>query len=199
MTSGPNANNINNIQFYLKTSSEWDRAFEDALHNEKVKVVILSHSAGVSRNSNSIVDTSNLNSKFSVEQLHRVGAKRTFDLLKQFNKQVIVVQETPYLPIDPKKCVMRKFRISAGNCSFDRKIFDNFEARKFYDGIMQDAAKNYDNITFLDLSKYLCDEKYCYLNKDGKILYSDGAHFNIYGSTYFAKYLDQAIKTVLHK
>ena len=45
----------------------------------------------------------------------------------------------------------------------------------------------------------LCDEKYCYLNKDGKILYSDGAHFNIYGSTYFAKYLDQAIKTVLHK
>lgn len=148
MTSGPNANNINNIQFYLKTSSEWDRAFEDALHNEKVKVVILSHSAGVSRNSNSIVDTSNLNSKFSVEQLHRVGAKRTFDLLKQFNKQVIVVQETPYLPIDPKKCVMRKFRISAGNCSFDRKIFDNFEARKFYDGIMQDAAKNYETLHF---------------------------------------------------
>ena len=182
---------------FLTASKEWDRAFDDVLRNEKVKVVILSHASAASRNN--ILDTSDPSSKLSVEQLHRVGAKRTFDLLKQFNKQVIVVQETPYLPIDPKKCVMRKFRISAGNCSFDRKIFDNFEARKFYDGIMQDAAKNYDNITFLDLSKYLCDEKYCYLNKDGKILYSDGAHFNIYGSTYFAKYLDQAIKTVLHK
>ena len=48
---------------FLTASKEWDRAFDDVLRNEKVKVVILSHASAASRNN--ILDTSDPSSKLS--------------------------------------------------------------------------------------------------------------------------------------
>lgn len=75
----------------------------DELLDPNVKVFVLAHNPACSRND--ITDTLNSNSSLSSEQLHLIGAKRTFDLLKKHNKQVIIVKDNPTLPFAPQNVI----------------------------------------------------------------------------------------------
>ena len=76
----------------------------------------------------------------SNEQLHKIGAKRTFDLLKKFNKQVIIVKDNPWLPFEPQGCQDRPIVFHKRLCTFDRSVLDNYEERNFYNGILEIVA-----------------------------------------------------------
>ena len=175
----------------------WDLAFESVLNNPKVKTVVLAHYPECSRRE--ITDILNPNNTLSIEQLHLLGAKRTFDLLKKYRKQVIIVKDNPSLPFDPKSCQSRPFSFHKNSFSFDRSTFDNYEARNFYDSIIEKVARDYDNISFVDLSNKLCDNSKCYIKIENKVIYKDTNHLNNFGSMYVAPMLDDAIKKALNK
>ena len=175
----------------------WDQAFMDELLDPNVKVFVLAHNPGCSRYD--IIDNQNPNSTLSSEELHLIGAKRTFDLLKQYNKQVIIVKDNPSLHFAPQNCQPRPIVFHESICSFDRSIFDKFEPRNFYNSILGKVAKDYDNIRFIDLSDKLCDDSKCYIKIGGKVVYSDTHHFNKFGSAYVAPMIDDAIRKALKK
>ena len=192
---------INRDQNWIKERRDgakvWDRAFMDELQDPNVKVFVLAHNPRCSRND--ITDTQNPNSTLSSDELHLIGAKRTFDLLKQYNKQVIIVKDDPQLPFAPQKCQPRPITFHKSLCSFDRTIFDKFEPRNFYNGILEKVAKDYDNISFIDLSDKLCDKTRCYIKIGNKVIYRDKDHLNNLGSIYVAPMIDEAIKKALKK
>lgn len=175
----------------------WDQAFMDELQNPKTKVFVLAHCPYWSRND--ITDIQNPDSALSSDELHLIGAKRTFDLLKQYNKQVIIVKDNPWLPFEPEKCQTRPITFHKRLCSFDRSIFDNNEPRNFYNSILEKVAKNYDNISFVDLSDLLCDNTKCYINIGSRVVYADTNHLNAFGSAHVAPMIDEAIRKALKK
>ena len=175
----------------------WDRAFLDELADSNTKVFVLAHCPNGSRND--ITDILNPNSHLSSELLHEIGAKRTFDLLKQYNKQVIIVKDYPWLPFDPQGCQDRPIVFHEKQCSFDREIFDNYESRNFYNSTIERIARNYDNISIIDLSELFCFSSKCYIKIDKKNLYSDFGHLNNDGSFYIAPMIDKAIRKALLK
>lgn len=175
----------------------WDLAFLDELKDPSVKVVVLAHCPVWSRND--ITDTLNQNINLSVDKLHEIGAKRTFDLLKQHNKQVVIVKDNPWLPFDPKKCQTRPIVFHKSVCNFDRSIFDNYEPRNFFNSIVENVAKEYDNITFVDLSDLLCDSSRCYIKKEDQALYKDKSHLSKEGSAFVAPLIDKAVIKALSK
>ena len=165
----------------------------------KIKVVILAHEPSCSRVD--ISDSLNPKSNLSKEVLHSIGAKRTFDLLKKYHKQVIIVKDNPLLPFDPISCQSRplSFHTHTKECSFDRSIFDKNEPRNFFNSIIEKVAKDYDNISFIDLGSFLCDKNKCYAKIDDKNLYRDVSHLSTNGSEFVAPMLDDAIKKALEK
>lgn len=175
----------------------WDQAFIDELKDPSVKVMVLAHSPVWSRND--ITDTLNPNSNLSVDKLHEIGAKRTFDLLKQHNKQVIIVKDNPWLPFDPKKCQTRPIVFHKSVCDFDRSFFDNYEPKNFFNSIVEKVAREYDNITFVDLSDLLCDSSRCYIEKNDQVLYKDESHLSKEGSAFVAPLVDKAVRKALVK
>ena len=50
-----------------------------------------------------------------------------------------------------------------------------------------------------DLSEIFCDDKLCYLSKDGHVLYRDQGHLNIFGSRFVAPYLEKELEAILRK
>ena len=175
----------------------WDQAFLDELRDTNTKVFVLAHCPHWSRKD--ITDNQNPNSTMSNEQLHKIGAKRTFDLLKKFNKQVIIVKDNPWLPFEPQGCQDRPIVFHKRLCTFDRSVLDNYEERNFYNGILEIVAKDYDNISFIDLGSFLCDKDKCYAKIDDKNLYRDVSHLSTNGSEFVAPMLDKAIKKALEK
>lgn len=185
-------NNLQNQKLYKK-------AWNNVLQDKNAKVIILAHRPSVSFLKGNMIDLANPKLNTPAE-IYRDGARRTFKLLNEANKKVIVVLDNPDIPFSPNLCnrKMRLFLLSdnGNKCSFDRSYYDNNLAVKTYNRIVQEEAAAYDNIHFIDLSKYLCDNEYCYLSKENKNLYWDkDGHFNIDGSKYIARY----IKAVLDK
>ena len=190
---------VNNPGLIMRSKGDeiWDIAFEDVLNNPKIKVVVLAHYPSCSRED--ISDSLNPKSNMSKEVLHEIGAKRTFDLLKEYRKQVIIVKDNPLLPFDPKSCQSRPLSFHTKECSFDRSIFDKNEPRNFFNSIIEKVAKDYDNISFIDLGSFLCDKDKCYAKIDDKNLYRDVSHLSTNGSEFVAPMLDKAIKKALEK
>lgn len=130
--------------------------------------------------------------------LYKKYATNTFSIFKQNNKKLLFVLTNPPLPFNPTSCKGRPFSITLkNNCQFDRNIYDHNQRFSIFNKAIKDAASNYDNVTILDLSKYLCDDKYCYVEKNGSNLYLDGGHLNYQGSRYVAPFIFNKIKELI--
>lgn len=175
--------NLQNQKLYKKT---WNNVLQD----KNAKVIILAYRPSLSFKKDYLANPE-LNTP---AEMYRDGARRTFKLLNEANKKVMVVLDNPKLPFSPNLCnrKIRPFLLTGGGdvCRFDRALYDNNLAVKTYNRIVKEEASSYDNIYFIDFSKYLCDNKYCYLSKENKNLYRDQqGHFNTDGSRYIARYI----------
>lgn len=123
------------------------------------------------------------------------GMRRSFKILSDAKKNVLVVLDGPTLPFDPSACVQRPFRITEKNdhCSFQRTIFDQDTVNSAYNEIVQRVAKDFINVQIIDLSSQLCDSDRCYAAKGGKVLYNDRNHLSMYGSQFIAPYIMKSL------
>ena len=59
---------------------------------------------------------------------------------------------------------------------------------------MKKVVKDYDDVATYDLASLFCDDKFCSISKDGKLLYRDDNHLTLDGSLYVADALLEFIK-----
>lgn len=174
-----------------------DQAIYDSFKDDNVKIYVMAHypsedSRMMDLNGNEIL----FDDPYSV---YKKYAENTFYIFKQNNKKILFILTNPTLPFDPTSCKGRPFSITLqNNCQFDRSIYDNNQRFSIYNKAIKDVAVNYDNVTILDLSKYFCDDRYCYVENNGSNLYlKDGGHLNYQGSRFVSSFIYNKIKELI--
>jgi len=186
-TNDPKVHNIRVGAYKLINS-----AYEFIINDPTIKTVILAHNPDCSYND--VKDIANPNIT-DMNQVLENGMRRTFSALLKANKKVFVLFDNPTLPYDPKMCVDRPFRITNKNnkCMFSRSEFDSLKAFSNYKSLVNSVLKDYPDIKTYDLSKAFCDDKYCYLLKNGVLLYKDKNHMSYMGSMLISPYIMNSI------
>jgi peptidoglycan/LPS O-acetylase OafA/YrhL len=165
-----------------------NEAYDYVLKDSTVVNVLLAHSPRCSYDD--AVDLQNPSEKDFTKALES-SMRRSFKMLSDAKKNVVVVLDNPSLPFDPTACVARPFRITekTNGCSFPRQKYDQDRAFSYYSEIVRRVVIDFPNVRVIDLSSQLCDSEKCYVEKGGKVLYSDTNHLSIYGSQYVAPYI----------
>ena len=129
----------------------------------------------------------NNNKKLSYEEQFYKGVEDTFRYFKNGNITLYYVLENPELGFSPKECLARPFGIAnKTKCVLE---YDKYKQRMGgYKRKIKELASRYDNVVILDTKDVFCDSKFCYVIKDGKMLYADDDHLSVDGSYYQAKY-----------
>lgn len=171
-------------------------AFEFILNNPSIKTVILAHNP-ICSYPNRVKDLSNPTIS-DPNQIIENGMRRTFSSLLRSQKRVIVVLNFPTLPYDPELCIARPFRITnhGNKCRLPRTFLDASRAYSDYKSVLTSVIKDYPEIRTYDFSQFLCDDKYCYVAKDGVLLYGDRNHLNENGSRFVAPSIMKAIRAL---
>jgi hypothetical protein len=122
-------------------------------------------------------------------EVYRRAMIATLNRLVKSNKEIIFIIDVPSLGFDPHSCVdVRPWRISnrlRSPCAITKKDYEQRNA--IYLSIVKSVLKSYPSVKVFDPSKYLCDEKYCWGMRDGKILYADSNHLSYDGSEFIGK------------
>ncbi|AYM95890.1 acyltransferase [Acidovorax sp. 1608163] len=110
----------------------------------------------------------------------------TFDVLTSAGKKVTYLIDVPELGFDIKSCLsLRPITITAKvkePCAILRSEYD--DRTRDFRGRLAIVLESRPSVNVVDLSKALCDEKYCYGSKDGALLYTDDDHLSHRGSEY---------------
>lgn len=104
----------------------------------------------------------------------------TFDRLLASGKKVVFVLDTPELLESPQGGLDRGVLRRGKNIDLPRKKFDGRSAlyRKMIEGVMS----AYRQVTFIDPSRTLCDDQWCYGRDGDAFLYGSKDHLSPYGS-----------------
>jgi peptidoglycan/LPS O-acetylase OafA/YrhL len=102
-------------------------------------------------------------------------------------KKVYLADDVPFFPFEPHRCKYSRELAPTRTCKEDKVSFEN--SYRSYLPALQAVAKKIENVRVLELGKFLCDQSFCYMIKNGVILYRDPGHLNVQGS----KFLGAAI------
>lgn len=167
-------------------------AFNYIFNHPEIKVVVLAHRPYCSFND--VIDRQNP-SEHNPRRAMENGMRRTFDALQKAGKRVIVVLDNPELNFEPQSCVDWGF-FKPNSCNYSKEVYEKDEKIAVYNKQIYKISKNYRNISLVDLSKILCDDKKCYASNNGKVLYMDNNHLNNDGSLFVAPYIIKEIRNI---
>jgi hypothetical protein len=118
----------------------------------------------------------------------------TFKYFDERNIKLYYVIDNPELGFFPEqKCIPRPLNIcpqnnhTQNNCRITLESY--LKRASEYRNIVYNLAKNYKNVVVLDPINVFCDKKYCYVIRNGKLLYRDDGHLSPDGSFELAKFL----------
>ncbi len=77
------------------------------------------------------------------------------------------------------------------SCNFARSTFAQ-DSQDYRDLVFK-VLKDFPSVQTFDAAAQLCDDKWCWAMKDGKMLYRDDVHLSLEGSRYLAKELVKLI------
>jgi len=125
-----------------------------------------------------------------------IAMRQTLARLLAKGKKIIYVMDNPELGFYPQVCVdSRPLHLSSSKtktpCAVSRKEFD--ERNREYRELVFSVLKDFPSVQIFDAAAQLCDDKWCWAMKDGKMLYRDDDHLSIEGSRYIAKELAKLI------
>lgn len=110
--------------------------------------------------------------------------------LVQGGKRVYLVNDVPNFSSDPKIC---KYKRAFGAITICTE--PNERNMKNYAELVQDmdfVVRNNPGVGLIDVAKFLCDERRCYMARDGVLFYRDSNHLNIDGSLYMGRQIVDA-------
>lgn len=166
----------------------FDPAFDYALANRNIHTIIL-----MNKSVNTDQEKEPLRYGPAPEITDPVEAygkalAHTLEKLQAAHKQVIFVIDNPLMDFDPAECVPRPSGLDAVKqpCAITREQYEH-DAGPYRRKVLA-VLGNYPEVRVWDLTKYLCDDKYCWAMKDGKMLYNrDGTHLSVVGSHWLAE------------
>lgn len=149
-----------------------------------------------------------LNNNLSVTDrwvMYETALRDSLLRLQVNNKKVIFVVDVPEIGLDPKSCFLNEKAIGVdssppirrqhlSNCTVSRADYNNRVGR--YKEIISRVINDFPNVTLFDPTGLFCNEEFCDVIKDNKVLYSDSDHLSSEGSEYIAKYLVPLILSV---
>lgn len=165
-----------------------NKAFEYALDSKSADTIILAHNPNCSRNSafdmlyEKDVGVKKPNPNY-LDALER-SISRTFKILSQYNKQIIVVLDNPSLPYDPKKCLRRigLADLDHDPCFYPLEKHQNSPSVRPYNKLVEQYASKFDNIEVFDAASALCNAENCNLLVENKLVWRDRSHLSKTGS-----------------
>ncbi len=129
---------------------------------------------------NTLVDVDNLNQK-NQNLVFINSLLRTIKLLHQHNRKIILIYDIPTLPFELDKCIPRPLIKGAGvDCSFDLKPV--MLKQMGYRNAIKSALKEDHKTKILDLVPVLCENSWCSVFKNNKMIYTDSDHLSIEGA-----------------
>jgi peptidoglycan/LPS O-acetylase OafA/YrhL len=107
------------------------------------------------------------------------GTKRILDKISPITKDIVIIRSTHSLPFDGPGCLARRAwqppLVSAlSDC---RSVAGNQHEKNVFSWLME-AAKEFKNVSVIDLNPIICPNGFCYAEKDGKIIFRDSQHLS---------------------
>ncbi len=166
-------------------------ALRFAAQSDSIHTVVLAHNPRCDVQIRDVSDASAIGRK----AIYEAGFKRTFELLADAGKNVVVVLDNPNLGFDPRICAYRVIQFSKNRkCSIDEKSHRDNAFVKTYADVALAVSRDFPNVKIVDLAATLCNGETCKILEDGTLLYKDKGHLSLFGSIYVAPSLLQAIR-----
>ena len=167
-----------NVVYYLQNSlpvvsnKEFEKIFKYVVTDKNIRRVILS-AFWMGR-----IDSVPENSTLERELI------KTVNELAAAGKKVYVTDDVPNFSFPAKQCKYESNWIHTKKCVEARGVF--LQQYRKYLPILE-LVKEKTNVQILRTAGYFCDEKFCSMERNGSILYSDSDHLSINGSRYLGK------------
>lgn len=168
-----------NVGYYIKSglpiisNKEFSAIFNEVANNQKITTVIMS-SYWSQRLKEVPTDSSFKNE-----------LQKTINMLKKHNKNIYILDDTPNFSFSPKNCKFSGSYLRWHTCEDEATFFGKQKAR--YIHTLDDIEKVNLNVKILRTTQLFCDENFCYMEKNGELLYRDPNHLSINGSRFVAK------------
>lgn len=182
-----------NVKTNIQGRSDWYKRITDSynyiLSHKNLKVIVMAqHQAPLE-------DLENPAQK-DYRAILKSAAARSFDLLK--DREILLVLDSPWLPFHPSKCsAKRPFTFTPPQCSFQRK--KTVGTRDTDREVLTEVAKNYPNVTVIDLEGLFCQGEVCSPKQNSQIMYREESHLNYKGSNYVAPFIYGKVKELLQQ
>ena len=105
-------------------------------------------------------------------------------------KRIIFLIDYPEMGFDPQTCInTRPLKLFNKPLKYPCAVpLADYEQRsKAYRQIVAKVLKNFPEVQVVDIPAKLCDQQWCWAEKDGKMLYSDNNHPSVLGGQYIVK------------
>lgn len=176
---------MKNIVFYIQGSPpfisnpEFKDIFSSVLANKDINTVLLTmHWYGRVALLHQIPIGSNLEREL-------IG---TIDALSASGKKVLLVDDVPRFPFGAENCKdIRWLASTKRQCEMDLVEFN--KQKETYMSSLNSVVQKRPEVKILEVAKYLCNDKACYMTRNNEILYRDDGHLNIKASLYVGRRL----------
>ena len=149
-------------------STEYTEIFESLVNDSHVKYVLLTSMwavAPLSTDESAEFDT---------------HLRATINLLTGAGKQVILTTDTPKFGFEPQRC---KFSHPLSGLSHCEESIESYRRiQSSYVPMFEAAQKLNSQVSLIHLDDLFCDDSVCRMAIDGRILFRDNNHVNIFGS-----------------
>jgi peptidoglycan/LPS O-acetylase OafA/YrhL len=112
---------------------------------------------------------------------YEAGLRRTVKMMTDAGKAVVYVKSIPFLYSVPlvEACFSTALPVSRKQPSQCVTPFANVqEHQKEYSAVVSRALKDLPLVSVFETLPYLCDENYCYVEKNGLLMYRDAGHLS---------------------
>ena len=171
-----------NVVYYTKnelpllSNPSFTNVFDYVIQDKDIKVVILNAFWGL------WVE----NQPVTIRELNLTVRK-----LLASGKLVYLANDIPDFHFDPSACQRKGIMAQSIKCS--APLSDIRETRSKIDNVISSVIADNPSVQFINTYDSLCFSDSCFMAINGKILYRDRNHLNIYGSKYVGKYVAKAI------
>lgn len=133
-------------------------------------------------------------------QAYENGLRRTAQRLVAQGKKVVIVKSVPIYPtlatvIACSDTFRPAWRRAPDDCTRPRHLVD--AERQEYDALVQRAVQGLPGVLVHDTLADLCDERLCYVHRNGIQMYVDSGHFTTAGSQIMGASLARTVEQVL--
>jgi len=123
------------------------------------------------------------------EQMYANGVSRYIGFLEESGIQVIMAFDTPNVSFDLTRCFIRYGWLSSGSgdakCGAERSEVNRKQAS--FRRAAEQLKVQHPAVKFFDPLPYFCDQSFCQIVRDGKLLLRDQHHLSVEGSIFFSE------------